>query len=85
LSIILCQVERLERVYQQAVRELDKINADIHGLESELRGLHANYEAATLDRQRLQEEEAVMERRLIAADKLISGLSSEKIRYSSEM
>jgi len=73
-------VARLERVHQQAVRDLDKINSDIQGLELALRGLHENYEAATLDRQRLQEEEVVMERRLVAADKLISGLSSEKFR-----
>jgi len=74
------QVARLERVHQQAVRELDKISSDIQGLENELRDLHQNYEAATLDRQTLQEEEAIMVRRLIAADKLISGLSSEKFR-----
>jgi len=75
------QVAKLERVYHQAVRELDKINSDIHQLEEELSGLRANYEAATIDRQRLQAETEVMERQLIAADKLISGLGSEKIRY----
>jgi len=76
----MCQVAKLERIHQQAVRELDKINSDIQGLENELRGLHQNYESTTLDRQRLQEEEVIMERRLLAADKLISGLGSEKFR-----
>ena len=74
------QVSKLERVYQQALRELDKINSDISTLKEELSGLHENYEAAMIDRQRLQQETEVMERRLIAADKLISGLGSEKTR-----
>ena len=71
----------MERVYHQAVRELDKITADIQQLETELNGLRGKYESATIDRQRLQAETEVMERQLIAADKLISGLGSEKIRY----
>jgi len=32
------------------------------------------------DRQKLQEEAEIMERRLLAADKLISGLGSENVR-----
>ena len=62
------------------MRELDKINADIQQLENELKCLREKYEAAVTDRQRLQVETEVMERRLIAADKLISGLGSEKTR-----
>ena len=72
---------KLEREHQQVVRDLDKINSDIVGLQKELKSLQDNYESAIIDRQRLQEEERVMERRLCAADKLISGLGSEKIRY----
>ena len=71
---------KLERVYHQAIRELEKINADIQQLEDELNGLRSNYEGAIADRQRLQMETEIMERQLIAADKLISGLGSEKIR-----
>jgi len=62
------------------VKELDKIQTDIQKLENELKDLRTNYETATTDRQRIQEETELMERRLIAADKLISGLGSEKIR-----
>ena len=74
---------KLEKVYHQAVRDLEKINGDIHGLKDELKVLHGNYEAAITDRQRIQAEAEVMERRLIAADKLITGLGSEKIRYGN--
>ena len=74
---------KLEKVYHQAVRDLEKINGDIHGLKDELKLLHGNYEAAMTDRQRIQAEAEVMERRLIAADKLITGLGSEKIRYGN--
>ncbi|GCB81414.1 hypothetical protein scyTo_0021835, partial [Scyliorhinus torazame] len=36
------------------------------------------------EKQQLQEEAEIMERRLVAADKLISGLGSENIRWGSE-
>jgi len=74
------KVAKLERVYHQAIRELEKINSDIQQLEDELKGLHGKYEGAMTDRQRLQAETEVMERQLIAADKLITGLVSEKTR-----
>ena len=48
---------------------------------SELKQLGEKYEAAMAEKQQLQEEAEIMERRLIAADKLISGLGSENIRY----
>jgi len=77
------KVARLERIYHQAVRDLDKINSDIVQLEKALKDLSSDYETAVTDRQRLQAEAELMERRLIAADKLISGLGSEKARYFS--
>ena len=77
---VIWKAARLERVYQQAVRDLDKITTDIQKLENDLKGLRENYERAVSDRQRLQQETELMERRLIAADKLISGLGSEKTR-----
>ena len=73
---------KLERVYYQAIRELEKIKVDIQQLEDELKVLQGKYERAIADRQRLQAEAEVMERQLVAADKLISGLGSEKSRYN---
>ena len=37
------------------------------------------------EQQQLQEEASIMERRLIAADKLISGLGSEGVRWNAEL
>ena len=50
-------------------------------LEGELQALSEKYDAAMREKTSLQEEAEIMERRLIAADKLISGLGSEKVRY----
>lgn len=54
-------------------------------MESELVRLNRQYEDAMTERQKLQDETYLMERRLIAADKLINGLSSEEIRWLDEM
>lgn len=74
---------RLEKNYHQAKRDLDRINKEVAGLEDELKKLGEKYEAAMTEKQKLQEEAEIMERRLIAADKLISGLGSENIRSAS--
>lgn len=71
---------KLERTYHQAKRDLDKITKEIQALESELQDLNKKYEEAMAERQALEEEARIMERRLIAADKLISGLGSENVR-----
>jgi len=54
-------------------------------LEEELADLSKRYEEAIAEKQQLQEEAEIMERRLIAADKLITGLSSERERSGSLM
>ena len=58
-----------------------KIEKEVKNLEDELKALNDKYEAAMSEKAALQQEAEIMERRLIAADKLISGLGSEKIRY----
>lgn len=70
----------MERTFHQAKRDLTKITNEVAALESELKELGDKYEAAMLDKQQLQDEAEIMERRLIAADKLISGLGSENTR-----
>lgn len=42
--------------------------------------MSVQYEEAMTEKKALQEEADIMERRLVAASKLISGLSSEKAR-----
>lgn len=74
------QVARLERNFHLTKRELEKIQNELAAIHHELATLGAKYEAATLEKQKLQEEAEIMERRLSAADKLISGLGSENVR-----
>lgn len=71
---------RLERNFHMSKRELEKIEKEVAEIEAELKELSIKYENAMKDKQLLQEEAELMERRLIAADKLISGLGSEKVR-----
>jgi dynein heavy chain len=49
-------------------------------LEEDLKALELKCDCAVEERHRLEEETDLMQRRLIAADKLISGLSSKKAR-----
>ena len=79
------QVARLERQYHQSKRELDRIQREVQAIEQELESLGKRYEDAKKEQQALQNEAEIMERRLIAADKLISGLGSEKTRWSEEL
>lgn len=74
------QVARLERNFHLSKRELEKIEKELKALEEELRKLGVKYDDAMREKASLQEEAEIMERRLIAADKLISGLGSEKVR-----
>ena len=62
-------------------RELDKINKELNSIEEELNALEKQYQEAISEKQALQAEAELMEKRLIAADKLISGLGSEKVRF----
>lgn len=70
----------MERNFYLTKRELERIQNELAAIQKELETLGAKYEAAILEKQKLQEEAEIMERRLIAADKLISGLGSENIR-----
>ena len=62
-------------------RELEKIQKELSAIEEELARLSKQYEEAILEKRGLEEEAGLMERRLTAASKLISGLGSEKQRY----
>ncbi|XP_073737373.1 dynein axonemal heavy chain 10 [Callorhinus ursinus] len=79
------KVARLERNFYLTKRELERIQNELAAIQRELAALGAKYEAAILEKQMLQEEAEIMERRLIAADKLISGLGSENIRWLNDL
>ncbi|XP_060580911.1 dynein axonemal heavy chain 10-like isoform X1 [Ruditapes philippinarum] len=79
------KVAKLERNYFQAKRDLDKITNEVNSLEKELADLGLKYEEAMAEQKKLSDEAAIMERRLIAADKLISGLGSENVRWNNDL
>lgn len=74
------QVALLERNYQLSKRELEKIQKELFSIEEQLAALGKQYEEAMNERRSLEEEADLMQRRLTAASKLISGLGSEKVR-----
>eukprot|EP00731_Ephydatia_muelleri_P035324 Em0114g8a len=79
------RVAQLERNYQLSKRELEKIQKDLSEIEGVLSELNKQYEAAMAEKRGLQEEAELMERRLTAAAKLITGLASEKDRWKLEL
>ncbi|EDV22455.1 uncharacterized protein TRIADDRAFT_50643 [Trichoplax adhaerens] len=79
------KVARLEKNCNTSKRELDRIQREVASLEAELKELTDRHQQTTIDRGRLQEETEIMERRLIAADKLITGLGSEKVRWKVDL
>ncbi|KAM6964967.1 dynein axonemal heavy chain 10 [Aplochiton taeniatus] len=79
------KVARLEKNFFQSKRELERIQTELATIQKELGALSDKYAAAMGEKQQLQEEAEVMERRLIAADKLISGLGSENVRWTNDL
>ena len=75
------KVARLEKNYVMSKRELERIQRELASIEKELGELSRQYEEAMLEKRALEQEAEIMERRLVAASKLISGLGSEKERY----
>lgn len=83
--ILLFKVARLEKNFFQSKQELERIQSELSSIQAELKALGDKYQTAITEKQQLQEEAELMERRLIAADKLISGLSSENERWTQEL
>lgn len=74
------KVADLEKAFLKSTSDLEHIQAELSDIQTELGALGRKYQAAMEEKLQLQEEAEVMERRLIAADKLISGLTSENER-----
>ena len=79
------KVEQLEIEYEKSEKYLKKLMGEIAKIEEQLEVLNEHYMKAMGERQILQEETDLMMKRLTAADKLISGLSSENTRWSNEL
>ncbi|XP_047348543.1 dynein axonemal heavy chain 10 isoform X3 [Vespa velutina] len=79
------RVQMLEIESEKAQRALEKEERELKRIETIIKELNIKYESAMAERQKLQEETNLLQRRLIAADKLIGGLSSENIRWQKEL
>ncbi|XP_076380407.1 dynein heavy chain at 89D [Megalopta genalis] len=79
------RVAELEAESERARKALEREERELRRLEKAIGDLNVKYEAAMSERQKLQEETDVLQRRLIAADKLINGLSSENERWKKEL
>ena len=73
------------RITLTAKKYLENVNRQLEKLQAELTQLKDKYDIAMMEKQQIQEETDIMERRLEAADKLIHGLSSENVRWSHEL
>ncbi|EDV92648.1 GH18884 [Drosophila grimshawi] len=80
--------ERLDFLVEEQevqIKLLTHLNSEIQKLEEKLTELNQNYATSMKQMRALTEMMQQAERRLIASDKLISGLTSELIRWSAEM
>ncbi|KAH8257767.1 hypothetical protein KR038_000855 [Drosophila bunnanda] len=79
------RVDFLVEEQEVQIKLLNHLNSEIQKLEEKLSELNENYAVSMKQMRALTEMMQQAERRLIASDKLISGLSSELIRWSKEM
>ncbi|KAG5459929.1 MAG: ATP-binding dynein motor region D5-domain-containing protein, partial [Olpidium bornovanus] len=78
-------VASLEKNLALSKNEYDKITKELKALNEELAALQENFHKAKEEQQELKSMAEVMERRLRAADKLISGLESERVRWLKDL
>jgi dynein heavy chain, axonemal len=79
------RVEFLQNDLVEKALVLDQLKVEVEGLESELNALNMKYEHSLALRQKYSDELEVSEKRLNAADRLVTGLMSEKIRWKKEL
>jgi dynein heavy chain len=79
------KVKEMEKQQAQSQRELAEITAALAKVTAEIADLDVKYKSASSELKDLKEKAALMERRLNAASKLISGLGSERSRWSEDV
>jgi dynein heavy chain len=75
----------MKKKLQEAERELAETEANLNELNAKLAELNADREVKETELNGLKEESARMQKRLNAATKLITGLSSEQKRWTNDM
>ncbi|KAJ3039942.1 Dynein heavy chain 10, axonemal [Rhizophlyctis rosea] len=78
-------VATLEKNLALSKNEFEKITKELKRLGDELAALQQQFHTAKAEQLELKKMAEIMERRLQAADKLISGLGSERIRWGKDL
>jgi len=78
-------VANAEKTLRQAQKDLVKTQDEVKALGEQLQELQVKFDAGSAEERELQEKAELMERRLMAASKLIAGLSSERERWTADM
>eukprot|EP00842_Homolaphlyctis_polyrhiza_P003630 jgi/Hompol1/4268/HPOL_001758-RA len=78
-------VATLEKNLALSKHEFEKITKELKRLGDELNSLQSQFHTAKAEQLELKQMAEIMERRLLAADKLISGLGSERIRWAKDL
>ena len=79
------KVAKLEKGFFIMKKDLAQAKKDLAEVQHTLAELQKQFEEAMTEKTELETEAAIMERRLIAADKLIGGLGSERARWKIEL
>ena len=74
-----------EKMLRAAQKELSKIQAEVQQLSAQLLELKDKFEKGSAEERDLSEKATLMATRLAAASKLITGLGSERTRWTSDM
>jgi len=79
------KVREMEKGQAKTERELAELNVMLTALEKELNEFNAQYTEKNEELTGLQTQAALMEKRLTAASKLISGLTGERTRWTADI
>mmetsp|Transcript_25191 Transcript_25191/g.84661 ORF Transcript_25191/g.84661 Transcript_25191/m.84661 type:complete len:4540 (+) Transcript_25191:178-13797(+) len=79
------KVRDMEKNQAKTEKELGELNAELEDLERELGEFNVQYTEKKGELTSLQTQAALMEKRLSAASKLISGLAGERTRWTNDI
>ena len=78
-------VASAEKLLRTKTKELAKTKLEVEQLSVELASLTEQFQEKTSNQKKLKERAETMEARLSAAEKLLKGLESERLRWAKEM
>lgn len=78
------RVFEMEKEAARSEKALKQTNEELAEIKSTIERLEANYESASTELADLKKKAQVMEKRLLAASKLITGLGGERERWTSD-